>query len=55
MSGAETAVLVVLAAVVVVRIAGPVLAAVGELLHVLMIVVVAFLGLAGTGLVALLA
>jgi hypothetical protein len=54
-SGAGTAVLVVLSAVVVVRIAGPVLAAVAGLLHVFLIVAGVIVAVGAASLVGLLA
>jgi hypothetical protein len=53
-SGAGTAVLVVLAAALAVKLAGPVLAAVAELLHVFLIMAGVVVGLGAVGLVGLL-
>ena len=54
MSGAGTAVLVVLAAALAVKLAGPVLGALAELLHVFLIVAGVVVGVGAAGLVGLL-
>ena len=54
-SGLGTAVLVLVGAALAVKLAGPVAAAVGEFVHVLLIVAAVLLGVSAAGLVALLA
>ena len=51
--GLGTAILVIVGAALAVKLAGPVLAAVGELVHVLVIAAAVCLGLAGAGLCGL--